>query len=181
MRQPPPIPLDYAARSPARRRLRRWLWVGLLLASLLLLGFVGRIVFLKLAGHLLGVSTDWPSQREIEETGGFKLPPGARNVKAHSEGFTDSVLYVRFTIPPDQLGVLLQSTRIAQPLSTNNASGIQAGPVPSWWIRVPPAHFEAGGGVAGTGTTTQPTIWQDILIDETNPKEYVVWFVGRTI
>jgi hypothetical protein len=176
MDKPPPIILNYASPSRNRRRLPRYVW-GLLIAVVcLVLVPVVYMAYLAATGNLLGTTTESLTQQQIESIGYFKLPPGSRNLRSHYEGFQDFYLRIRFTIPPDQVNTFLQSTRISQPLSKQDASGVVTGSGPSWWIRTLPANFEAGGC---SNPTTQPFIWHDILIDETNPQEYVVWFIAH--
>jgi hypothetical protein len=176
MGKQPLIVLDYAWPNTRRRRLPRWFWGLVITAGCLGLALVICFGYLAANGYLLGTTTESLTQQQTEAIGYFKLPPGTRNLRSHYEGFQDFYLHVRFSIPPDQASTFLQSTRISQPLSKQDTSGVVTGSGPSWWIKALPASFEAGGS---SNPTTQPFIWQSILIDETNPQEYVVWFVAH--
>lgn len=82
---------------------------------------------------------------------------------------------------PAELPALLASTGIKQPLSTS-AGAIDACFLPPprqstpWWVPGQPTVFETGDGEVSTPGGR--TIYQRILIDETNPTVWTVWLVA---
>jgi hypothetical protein len=176
MDKPPPIVLDYASPSTKRRWVPRWVWGLLIAAGCLALALATCLAYLAATGNLLGTTTESLAPKQIEAVGQFKLPPGATNLQARYISVFAFILETRFAIPPDQLRALLDTTHIPQPLSANgiDASFLSSGP--DWWIKTAPARFEAGQSKHANNATTQPIVDQYILIDETNPREYVVWF-----
>lgn len=165
----------------------RW---GILVGILLLLGFYALLTLLSNA--FPKTEFESLSAAHVEAIGQFKIPPGTQNVRSYLCSWMDFELYVRFTIPPDQVDALLASTDIRGPLSST-VIYVPARGSPSWWLPGTPAQFESGDNqsalapstVPSSATSrsgvpsTQPRVRQCILIDKTNPKSYVVWFMAQ--
>jgi hypothetical protein len=119
---------------------------------------------------------------DIEAYGQFKLPPSVSNTHGQVITWLDQRMRIRFDIKPSDLPAFLASTAIAQPLSANPADiapHFLGGPSDAkpWWTPLQPSKFEAGSGTI-VGKGDEPTVRESILIDETSPTMWTVWFIA---
>ena len=189
-----PAAVPPATSSPRRSVTRRV--VAALAVCLVCVGLV--VIVLRVLGGLAfsqmvtDVETLTPAQ--IEAVGQFKVPPGAANIRSRSVSWLDYSLRVSFTLPPAEVGALLDSTRVRRPLSTTHIP-FSLTQSDGWWNPGAPASFEAGSSeprmrvaqfealeeaeedAASSAPTTRPDTRQEILIDKTNPQLYKVWLL----
>lgn len=115
---------------------------------------------------VFGDDTDSPTTAQIEGRGRFRLPPSARDVHAHLEGFQDHALWVTFHVSPvDEASLWTSSLCEKSPSeATIRFQGISR----PWWKPGTPASFAFRMGEK-TGVS------QKVLIDKSNPGEYAVF------
>lgn len=156
-------------------------WIALLLA----VGVVALCLNRKWLADkfLFGGYTEWVSRQQINQIGAMRIPASATDVKARVRSWQDTLLVVRFSIPPGDLTAFLDSTGIRRPLSTTEApSAFKTEWYAPWWRPGRPVVFEAGEGEvvrtrrdAEDGFQWEETVLQAVLIDESDPQKYIVW------
>ena len=110
------------------------------------------------------------SPKEVEDFAHFKLPPSARNLISDCSGMQGIVANAKFEMSPTDLNAFIASTLIDKPLSTNSGMpdtgelfGFDEKAVKSY-LYGKYDHPAPNGGV-----------YEDILVDTTNPTTYVVY------
>lgn len=182
-----PSPLEYhppeSTRYPRARDVR-WDWIcgALLLVVVVLVALNGRRLTDK---FLFGGYTESLSRQQIERIGAMQLPASATRVRARVRSWQDTLLVVRFSLPPADVATFLGSTGIEQPLSTTELPANFEHANTPWWQPGHPKTFEAGEGeVVPTrrdpedGYQWEESVRQHVLIDKSNPESYTVWFVS---
>ena len=159
--------------GPAGRHRRFWWGAGAvaiagLLAGCALIG--GAALWLTTRDSPFGVRAQpTPTTAQIESVARITLPPSARGVRAHQEGFMDRIIWVRFEMDPADLGPFVAGTRISPPLSSaDNPFAGEIGSKLAWWTPEGAQRFEASEAFSGG-------VGQAILIDTTDPQRYVVY------
>ncbi len=132
--------------------------------------FFGYVDCLEKSGS--AISPKW-----FEDFAGFAVPPNAHNISASCAEFQDYVAYVRLTIDPNDLNRLIASSFVKTPLSSTEKPFDMT-------TRYSDLHrfgwdLEAiSSYLAGEADVAKPLRrHQSILIDTSNPSEYIVYVV----
>ena len=64
---------------------------------------------------LFGGYTESLTRQQIERIGAMRIPATATDVRARDRSWQDTLLVVRFSLPPANLGAFLDSARFARP------------------------------------------------------------------
>lgn len=174
------IPLDYASSKPGAS------WRRPVILSLIAVGagavilFIAAAVLVTRMPPMLGTDTESVTVQQIEQIGAVRLPRSLTNLRARLQSFQDFSLQARFSIPADDLDELIDGLQIPRPLSTTDIPwhlATRGGAGSTWWTPGKPAVFESGSNAPGSQPTTQPAIYRYLLIDKTDPQQYVVWLL----
>ncbi len=147
-----------------------------------------RLVMLSLAGVMTACAITSPAptlegppvesaqstdRAEIEEWGtDIQIPAGARDLHGYMEGWRETLTLLRFTIPPNDLPTVLTTTVCELPLqaSENPLANARAPSYLTWWTPGLARTWLSCSGVRGHAHQT-------LLVDTTNPSEYVLYIV----
>lgn len=104
----------------------------------------------------------------VEGNGAIELPPSARDIYARSEGFRELITWIRFTMAPDELELLLASSVCnGQPVHTSEER--QSLPIdPEWWTA---GESRLTSQCSGEVDTVHQTIW----IEETGSDDLEIY------
>lgn len=144
------------------------MWISAVAIFIIIAGILGAGAIWMLNGIQFGEDTDSPTHAQIQTTGRFTIPKSAHDIQAHLEGFQDDALWVRFRMDPADEPALWSSSLCA------GSEPILKGPIPMrgidrvWWTPGSATAFEFRDG-------EKPGAWQAILIDRTNPAEFMVY------
>jgi hypothetical protein len=144
------------------------MWLSAVVVLTLLAVALGAGVFWLGNAIQLGEDTDSPTPAQIQATGRFTIPKSAHDIQAHLEEFQDDALWVRFCMDPADEPDLWRSSLCA------GATPVLLGPISmrgidrAWWTPGSAKAFEFREG-------EKPGAWQAVLIDRTNPAEFMVY------
>jgi hypothetical protein len=138
--------------------------------------------------YMMLPGSDLHSRATIERYTHVKIPAGAKDLNCFIEGWQDPIVYLRFTVPREELDAFLSTTAAESPLTTESIPDAFVRPLPqggrSWWTPGRPARFRAGSGERTyTGSDEDGDYSEDVkhyvLVDETDPARPTVWFTSQ--
>jgi hypothetical protein len=160
-----------------RRRWLPWAIVGLLV---LLVGVAVVTYVLRQAEQIdfLGTTlVDKLTREQAEATAGVTLPASARGLRSHYSVFQDYIVHLRFEIDPSDAPALLSSLPIIDPsISSSERPPMYTEGMPDWWRPDAAATFQAVSGQVSLPSGYPEH--QDVLIDTTDPAQYIVYIVA---
>ena len=115
----------------------------------------------------------------IEGNAEIKIPPSAREIYSYTTGFREISIMARFTIKADELSAFMENTLCKEPLhqispsAQRNHSNDQ-----TWWEPNLASHLEGCSSVKELSPTAH--VGQEILIDMTNPNNYIIYVSTST-
>jgi hypothetical protein len=103
----------------------------------------------------------------VQNVARMRLPPGARELRSHLDGFQDQRIWVRFRMPENELPAFERSLscRLGAP---SPAPPELPAPRPAWWTDVKPSR-----GCRGSG----PGYIQTVIVDVSAAPDLVVLVV----
>lgn len=116
------------------------------------------------------------TQEEVEQFIGTSLPASATNIQMETQRGLDTVVFIKFDLPPNQVPLFLSDLGFQTELreeypimSTAAASG-----TPSWWLPDGLSNYAAEGDfINGKG--------YQITVDKNNPHYWTVYLIVSTI
>ncbi len=152
----------------ASRAVKRSVSVGIALIVAALIALAGVVRHFS-DFVILGDDTDHPTTAQIEGRGRFRLPPSARDVTAHLEGFQDHIIWVCFRMKPSDEARFWSSSMCSAVPSTETAPHEFEPLARPWWNPEKATLSSYRTFSTPTGDT------QRILIDKDDPADFIVY------
>jgi hypothetical protein len=94
-------------------------------------------LILLLAGCADLLSTETDTLPEIEAFIGARLADSAQDVHYETDGFMDTIIWLRFDLPPDDLAPFLAELGYTDPLEETDLTTSPTPDEAGWWITQP--------------------------------------------
>jgi hypothetical protein len=160
-------------------------WLSLLLVLMVagVLAIAGLYLLTYLARDWIDdVSRDLDNAT-IEDYARIKLPASATNIKAFSERGQDRITYVKFDLPQSDLSDCLKAAGYSAALTPQyrpSQFDADSSEVSNWWFAKQAKVF-AGASFPAPHLAGHKIMQENVLVDQTNPQLYTVYFINFTI
>jgi hypothetical protein len=112
-----------------------------------------------------------PSRNSLESFIGGPLPASATDVYSAEEGFQDTIMWLRFDAPPQDITIFLQGIGLDETLDTSSAPSNLTPHDAAWWEPTTATQGASGSYMTGISTScsvfidqSRPDLWRTYLV-----------------